>query len=193
MTVFLPYTRTYADSSSGRLRRDPGLGVVCKRDYTQDFHALKGDDEIQLSDTVIDLFAKLSEGNMGGARVAIDFVATYAQVNGNHDRYGDLMGVVGVLGFDTFGITGPHIWMLYKDVCAERIVCVHTVMRAMSLELINPNEVYCAIENYGYGLDPQKLLSSVRQMDPEFAPMGLVEDDVLQKGTRAASPRPLAR
>src|SRR5690348_1204482 len=81
--------------------------VECKREYPE-FRSLEGRDAIQLTDSMALIASKISRGNIGAARVLLDYVRTHDSVH--CDPMTAEMGMIDALYFDTAGITGPRIW-----------------------------------------------------------------------------------
>lgn len=62
---------------------------------------------------------------------------------------------------DTLGIYGSRIWMLYKDVCGEDLVKTIAILRSYQLGFLNEVELNFAIDNYGRGVDVDRLMEKV--------------------------------
>ena len=121
-------------------------------------------ERIKLEDSTLDVFTKLSEGNPGALTVLMSVLENAPIVD--PQAFGG--GVITLLAFDTHGIYGSRIWMLYKDVCGQDIPNVIAVLRAMQLGFVRESEVDHAIDNRGAGLDVPDLLKQVMERLPEF-------------------------
>jgi len=78
-----------------------------------------------------------------------------------------------LLSFDTLGIYGSRIWMLYKDVCKQDLTATLGMLRGWQLGFITKQQLIHAIDNYGDGLDVEAVLAQVRERLPDF---GRTED-----------------
>ena len=78
------------------------------------------------------------------------------------------MPLMHVLNMDTLEIYGSEIWMLYKDVCKENIVHTIAMLRAFQLGIVGKVSLKTAINNYGEGIDLDKILVSVTERLPDF-------------------------
>ncbi len=96
-------------------------------------------DRIQFADTIKDVMVKLCKGNPGGLRVLTE---VYKQAD-RISRYNERTMIV--LLFDSLGIYGPDIWMLYKDVCGCSIPVVVGVLRAWQLGMVTQDQIKLAI------------------------------------------------
>jgi len=91
-----------------------------------------------------------------------------------------LMGPIAhLLSLDSFGIYGPRIWMLYKDVCHEDLQSMIAVLRAVQLGKLSQEVMNHAIDNRGKGIDVKAVLNDVQTALPNFgremAPQAVVE------------------
>lgn len=73
-----------------------------------------------------------------------------------------------LLTLDSYGIYGPRVWMLYKDVCGHDLVKTLGMLRAAQLGIISEPLLSHAINSNGYGLDVDETLSKVRERLPNF-------------------------
>ena len=87
---------------------------------------------IKFDDTFLDVLVKLSDGNPG-AIAALSEIAVQAEKI-------DPESVVGVLGpvlaFDTYGIYGTEIYILYNDKCGRDIRKLLMLLRAVQLDFL---------------------------------------------------------
>ena len=120
---------------------------------------------IEMDDTVMDVFVKLSEGNPGALSVCMQLSEETATV----DPDAGMPKIINLLALDTLGIYGPRIWQLYKDFCKENIISVCAVLRAHQLGILNSTEINRAIDNWGEGVDLDDALYGVQERLPQFA------------------------
>ena len=125
---------------------------------------MKSKEKLGLQDSPVDALTKLSEGNPGAANVLMLFV----QHNDNIDPDAVGGGFLGTFMFDTLGIYGSRIWMLYKDVCNQDIVEVMVVLRGWQLGYLSKDVLDHAIDNRGQGLDKEELFAMVKKRLPAF-------------------------
>lgn len=97
---------------------------------------------IQPTDTAMDALLKVCEGNPGAITVCLHYVRISNSI-------------FAVQTFDSLGIYGSRIWMLYKDVCKEDFAALSAVMMAIcdSPSWITLEQLHHAIDNYGEGID----------------------------------------
>ncbi|MDD3906426.1 MAG: hypothetical protein PHS46_07910 [Candidatus Omnitrophica bacterium] len=116
------------------------------------------------SDSIRDMIVKLSEGNPGGLTVCMT-----AFSNGHAiDPMGALGGLAPLLALDTLGIYGSRIWMLYKDVCGERLPYFLAMLRGWQLGVLEKEKLLFAIDNYGKGVAVDEIAAKVCDRIPEF-------------------------
>jgi len=127
---------------------------------------------IELTDTGIDVILKLSEGNPGAVTVCMEVLKKGTEID--PDAFGG--GLMQLLGFDTLGLYGSRIWMLYKDVCECDLVSTLGVMRAWQLGFITQSQLNWAIDNRGDGLDVEQVVNQVKERLPSFG--HIAEPDV---------------
>ncbi len=121
-------------------------------------------ERIQLTDTTQDVVVKLSDGNPGCMNVCVKILRDSAKID--PQSAGPLFTL---LTFDTLGIYGSRVWMLYKDVCKENLTDTLGVMRGFQLGIITAPQLNHAIDNYGDGLDVKDVVTQVRERLSEFA------------------------
>lgn len=125
-------------------------------------------ERIQLSDTPMDIFKKMSEGNPGALNVLILLFKENASI----DPDSALEGLGTILSLDSYGIYGSKIWILYKDICEENLVKMIAVLRACQLGLFNNNTLKeaCNKEDYsGKNMVPvEELCLKVKEKLPNF-------------------------
>lgn len=133
------------------------LCILFKTGYTR-----ANRERLSLDDDRITVVSKLSQGNPGAMRVLMEFMETAPLMDP------DAPYPFNMLIFDMVPILGPNIWLLYKDVCSQRIECVHTVTRSLQLGLVPFNQVRYALDHRGVNLDVAQLLDQVQEQVPAF-------------------------
>ena len=135
------------------LTRRPGFGD----DMTNE--------RIQLTDTFQDIIVKLSDGNPGAIHVCMELAKTSSAVDPD-----SALGPLGpLLSLDTHGIYGSRIWMLYKDVCGERVIETQAALRAVQLGLVSEGALLAAIDGRCGEFNPDEALAAVKKRLPRFA------------------------
>lgn len=94
-------------------------------------------ERIGLQDTTLDIFHKLSEGNPGALTVLTLAYTNAAEI----DPQAMFGGLGALLGFDSLGIYGPDIWVLYKDQCGCDIREVLMLQRAWQLGFLSGDKL----------------------------------------------------
>lgn len=131
-------------------------------------------ERIQLSDTILTIIAKMSEGNPGAVTVMAELYKT-GPLTDPDAFVGELAAL---LSLDSLNIYGSRIWMLYKDVCKQNILHMHAVLRAHQLGIITKTNLELAIKGE-QKLDLKNILESVQKQLPAFGATEL--RDVLLK------------
>jgi hypothetical protein len=123
---------------------------------------------IQLTDTAQDMLMKLCEGNPGALNVLIKLF-TETELIDPDAAFGPYSAI---LALDTLGIYGPHIWVLFKDVCGEDIVNMVAVLRANQLGFVDDDLVVHSCSDrsrHSVGaIDAPHLLELVKERLPNF-------------------------
>lgn len=132
-------------------------------------------ERIGLHDTTMSVVQKMSEGNPSAITVCLRMLNESEKI----DPF--IGGLGAILMMDTFGIHGPRIWMLYKDVCNQDLVKMLACLRACQMGFISQDVLNFAIDNYGKGLDVEDCLQQVKERLPEFG-------DSSSKSSLMASP-----
>lgn len=119
---------------------------------------------ITLMDTPLTAIVKLAEGNPG----AVSVLGRVMTEGGKIDP--DSKPFLILLNLDTLGLYGPRVWMLYKDVCGERLDRTLAVLRAWQLGLLSRDAVHHAVENRGAGVVPhlEAICKVVKERLPSF-------------------------
>lgn len=92
---------------------------------------------IQLTDTTLDVVMKMAEGNPGAANVLSELLKQGRQI----DPDSFCGGLATIMDFDTNGIYGCKIWVLYKDVCGQSIRRVMLLSRAAQLGFFSSSRI----------------------------------------------------
>ena len=101
------------------------------------------------------MFVKLCEGNPGALGVLMRIWKEGQAI----DPYTDPLLLI--LMFDSFGIYGSDIWILYKDVCGQKLNKTIALIRAAQLGIITAEKLRAEVNqrgsNRGTGATPQPL------------------------------------
>jgi hypothetical protein len=87
---------------------------------------------IQLTDSVMDMLIKMAEGNPG----AIDAMLKIIEKSAEIDPQSAMPSIMPILAFDTHGIYGSSIYVLYSDKCGRDVRKVLVLLRAVQLGLM---------------------------------------------------------
>lgn len=120
---------------------------------------------LNLTDSAQDVIFKMSSGNAGAINVLVQLLKHDTQpVDRQLHPYDALMGYgrMAILHMDYCRIYGEEIWLLYKDVCGESLVRLMAVLRANQLGRVSMAQIRIAMQTYGAGIDPDKLLQEVQ-------------------------------
>lgn len=120
---------------------------------------------LSLNDSMMDMFLKMAEGNPGAVRVCMDLLQQGAAI----DPDSAFKGLGAIMDLDNHDLYGPKIWILYKDVCGERIPHMMAVLRACQLGLLPRREIAEAVATHGKsGLPVDDIYAKVRERLPAF-------------------------
>ena len=119
---------------------------------------------IELSDNILNIATKLSEGNPGALTVCMELHSMEPEI----DKDSALQGIGSLLSLDTYSIYGADIWMLYKDVCGEDIEKTIAILRSCQLGFITPEILKHAIAHYGEGIILDTLIKQIKDRLPNF-------------------------
>jgi hypothetical protein len=117
--------------------------------------------------SIQDAIMAVSEGNPGAASVCCQAL-THGKVIDPDSAFG---GFGLILFFDSCGIYGSRIWMLYKDVCKGHLGTVFAIDRGYQLGQLagaGTAAINHAIDNYGEGLDLTAIVAAVQAELPNF-------------------------
>ena len=118
--------------------------------YATEYEQLKQKVDIKVTDSPQTMIVKLCHGNPGAMRVLLDWSTASHKKNGDKGILPTLMYMF-LLG--EYGVIGPKIWMLFKDVCNLKIPCVENIAISLLDGRITEKQLRYAIENRGRGLD----------------------------------------
>ena len=124
----------------------------------------KPNNRLELTDTLMSCMMKVAEGNPEAVNVLMEAFKNTSKI----DPDSAFEGMTLFFDFDSLGIYGSKIWMLYKDVCGQDHVNLHAVMRAFQLGILPESSLRRAI-NGEETLDLPDLLAKVRERLPRFA------------------------
>lgn len=123
---------------------------------------------LELTDSSPSIFMKMSEGNPGAISVLLQ-CAEKAPTIDPSNLFG---GLYPVLLLDSYGVYGPNIWVLYKDVCGEHIGKMIAVLRSVQLGITPEYVIQDAIAMYPYkshvSIDIDHIVSEVQKKIPNF-------------------------
>ena len=122
-------------------------------------------ERITLHMTVPESISALSDGNPGAINVCCQLVKEGAQI----DPENGMGGLHYILLLDTYGVYGPRIWMLYKDVCGQDLAKMMGVLRSVQLGIETEMGMILAIDRRSDHFNPDALLAAVRARLPGFA------------------------
>jgi len=122
-------------------------------------------ERINLSDTPISAITKLCEGNPGALTVLANILKEGGKIDPDAG-FGEPFFII--LNFDSYNIYGPRIWMLYKDVCEQKLDKTIAMVRATQMGFISASKLNFAIDNGGAGLDVEAVCKQVKERLPNF-------------------------
>lgn len=115
-----------------------------------------------LSDTSIRGFiSDMAEGNIGAMRVLHELLGEGETLANEVLIPGGGIGLIG--GLDWLGIYGPRIWMLYKDVCEERLAVMIALMLLVRFGDMKKEALDHAIDNNGDGIDINEVIKTLER------------------------------
>ncbi len=92
---------------------------------------------IQLTDSITDVIAKMSDGNPSACVVMCEMIKAGKEI----DPQGFMGGLGAVLSLDTLGIYGTDIYILYNDQCGRDVRELLMLLRANQLGFISSDEI----------------------------------------------------
>ncbi len=123
---------------------------------------MNSNNRIKLEDSVYSALYKLTEGNIGALNVVMAIIEKGNEI----DPYTEPFMIVLLL--DTFGIYGCRIWMLFKDVCKQKLDVTIAMIRATQMGVILREVLDHAIDNGGEGLDVADTCRRLKEQLPNF-------------------------
>lgn len=93
-------------------------------------------DKLTLTDTLMDVFMKMTEGNPGAMSVFKDIVKN----GGTIITGSDPMMIIMLL--DHYGVYGHNLWRLYKDVCHSSLVNMLAVLHLIRIGEATKDELF---------------------------------------------------
>lgn len=118
---------------------------------------------INLDMTTIEIAMALSDGNPGAVNVIAQILK-----NGTEIDPDSMFGGMGALLYlDTYGLYGPDIWILYKDVCGENLARVIALLRATQMGIIGKGALLGAIASPN-SLEVDSVIAKVKEKLPNL-------------------------
>lgn len=105
--------------------------------------------KIQLTDSVLDVMVKMSEGNPG----AVNALSVMLKEGKTIDPQGFMGGLGVILLLDTWGIYGSSIYVLYNDKCDRDIRKMLLLMRAGQLGLFPVTKIKKMAHDQAYKIN----------------------------------------
>lgn len=123
-------------------------------------------ERIQLTDTLLSAVMKLAEGNPGAA-VALSALVKSAAAVDPDSAFAEFSPL---FGLDGLGLYGGRIWRLYRDVCADDVVRVHGLLRAVQLGILRESDLIAAVDYTRPMTHEQvdEIVHKVREQLPDF-------------------------
>ena len=115
--------------------------------------------------SMMQVISVLSEGNPGALTVLTRMIAEGATI----DPQSALKRLSGPLALDEYGIYGPRIWMLYKDVCGENLATTLAMLRAVQLGFLPKSLLDAVIDTPPGAPVVEQLVAQLNEFLPEFA------------------------
>lgn len=92
---------------------------------------------INLEDTGMSILTKMSDGNPGAPHAMMDILEKARDI----DPQSALGGIGAILSFDTIGVYGTEIYILYNDQCNRDVRELLMLMRAHQLGFISESRI----------------------------------------------------
>jgi hypothetical protein len=128
--------------------------------------------KIDLNDSLSSAMVKLSEGNPGA------IAAMAALYKKEKEIAGALIPGFSTLLLDSFGIYGPRIWMLFKDVCGQDARTMLTVLRGVHQGFAAEKELNEIIDSTDPEMDKKAFASDMlAKVEEAFADFRKEEKD----------------
>lgn len=110
----------------------------------------------------MDVMMKMSDGNPGAITVLMKILEQTPAIDPDCGE-----GLFTILQLDTLALYGPHIWMLYKDVCGEDITRTLAVIRGWQQGVLSREQITNAVLGV-QPIDPDDVLTKVKERLPRF-------------------------
>src|SRR5215217_1731101 len=112
---------------------------------------------ITMSDSIMDMVLKISEGNPGALTVLMKIMKEGEAIDPQCHP------MLTVMALDTHDIYGSRVWQLYKDVCGQNMVNMLGLLRAVQLGFMTERELSNAIDSGPFSAERmQEMMGKVR-------------------------------
>jgi hypothetical protein len=91
--------------------------------------------KIKLQDTMMDVMVKMSEGNPGALTCLMGMMQ-------KSDWYGGMDSLAAILSFDTIGLYGSNLYMLWNDCCDRDLTKLELVLRNWQMGNLSAEEIH---------------------------------------------------
>lgn len=98
---------------------------------------------IELTDNLTDIIVKMAEGNPGAATAMMEIYTKGAEI----DPQVALGGLGAIMLFDTFGIYGTEIYVIWSDKCKKDTRLTLMLLRAVQLGLMSESKLKTMAED----------------------------------------------
>lgn len=119
---------------------------------------------ISLDDSIEQIVTKLSDGNPGSISVIVQLLKGEAAI----DPDTAVPGLGTLFYFDSFGIYGSDIWVLFKDVCGGKLVNLVALFRGFQLGLVNRAQIEDSLKLGESVVDLKDLIIKIKLQLPNF-------------------------
>ena len=130
---------------------------------------------IELTDSMIDIATKMSDGNPGALTTIMELVKNGEEIDPM--AFGGGMGTVLLL--DTLGIYGTDIYVLWSDICGRNIAGTIAVVRAFQLGFLDKETLVDACSRQDYSgrdmIDVDAYYKQVKENLSNFDPNNVYE------------------
>ena len=100
-------------------------------------------DRIKISDTIMDVCVKMSEGNPGALTCVMEMLR-------KDDWYKNAPGFMLVLNLDSIGVYGEKLYMLWSDCCGRDLNKLDLVLRNWQMGKLSKTDIHKNLSG-GYG------------------------------------------
>ena len=91
--------------------------------------------KIKLEDSMMDIIVKMSEGNPGA-------LTCLMSIMDKKDWFGGANSLVYILTFDTLGLYGSELYMLWNDCCDRNLEKLELVLRNYQMGKLSNTEIH---------------------------------------------------